>query len=43
MSNTNSKELGRQYIEVIWNQADLSRLEEFTAVAQNCNSKNRDC
>lgn len=32
MENLNSKEFGRQYVEVIWNQADLSRLEEFTAL-----------
>lgn len=32
MNNLNSKEFGRQYIEVIWNQADLSRLAEFTAL-----------
>jgi steroid delta-isomerase-like uncharacterized protein len=31
MDNLMSKEFGRQYIEVIWNQADLNRLEEFTA------------
>jgi steroid delta-isomerase-like uncharacterized protein len=31
MNNLTSKEFGRHYVEVIWNQADLSRLEEFTA------------
>ena len=31
MNNMNSKELARQYIEVIWNQADLSQLDDLTA------------
>ncbi|MBI1763434.1 MAG: ester cyclase [Acidobacteria bacterium] len=31
MNNQNSKELGHRYIEVIWNQAELNRLDEFTA------------
>ncbi len=31
MSNLDSKDFGRQYIEVIWNQAQLHRLDEFTA------------
>lgn len=30
MNNLTSKEFGRHYIEVIWNQADLGRLQEFT-------------
>ena len=31
MNNLNSKEFGRHYIEVIWNQAQLDKLAEFTA------------
>ena len=31
MSNLDSKEFGRQYIEVIWNQAELNKLDDFTA------------
>jgi steroid delta-isomerase-like uncharacterized protein len=31
MSNLNSKEFGRHYIEVIWNQSQLDKLAEFTA------------
>lgn len=32
MNNPTSKEFGRLYIEVIWNQAELNRLEELTAL-----------
>jgi steroid delta-isomerase-like uncharacterized protein len=31
MNNLSSKEFGRHYIEVIWNQAELNRLDELTA------------
>ena len=31
MSNLTSKEFGRHYIEVIWNQGELNQLDELTA------------
>ena len=31
MNHMNSKEFGRHYIEVIWNQADLSQVNDLTA------------
>ena len=31
MENLSSKEFGRHYIEVIWNQAQLDQLAQFTA------------